>query len=416
MNNKLAEEYFDKGMEMYKSERYFAAVKYWKEAAEYGHVTAMYNMGILYLNGQGVSQDGGEAFDYFLKAAEEGDNDAVYQIGRCFELGMGVDKDLSKACEAYEIAADEGHEKAKERLEALRSNKANQSEESPFASDDILFDMYNEWMKEGKPEPLVNWSFEKTEELNKKLSIAAGDGLANRYRQQITTNSPTKQSTPNAQDAEMIARLGINYLHGIHVEKDFERAYNCFKIGVENGCAVGYYGLGMMYYSGYYVKEDMSIAFRYFEKASNLGHKDATMMLGAIYHDGLGTPKNYHKAFRIFQQLALKGDGNGYYFLASMYEHGEGVRRDRSKAAQLYRVAANMGDEQASKKYNELSRFINNPLAQAGIDIIKDQVKDLLADIISDAVDKMLDENGSVISQFVGDASAELIMTAFSDD
>ena len=43
-------------------------------------------------------------------------------------------------------------------------------------------------------------------------------------------------------------------------------------------------------------------------------------------------------------------------------------------------------------------------------------MKDLLADIISDAVDKMLDENGSVISQFVGDASAELIMTAFSDD
>lgn len=416
MNNNLAEELFEKGMEMYKSERYFAAAKYWTEAAKYGNVSAMYNMGILYLNGQGVSQNGGEAFDYFIKAADEGDNDAVYQIGRCFELGIGVAKDLSKACEVYEVAVDEGHEKAKGRLEALRPSQASSSNDSPFASDDILLDMYNKWMEKGMQEAPVNWSYEKVEEWGKKFSEGLLEGTESRNIQQSPTNSPTKKSAPNEPAAEKIAWMGLNYLYGTHVEKDFERAYHCFTIGSESGSAVGYYGLGMMYDAGNYVKEDVSIAFKYFEKASNLGYDPATIMLGAYFEDGLGTPKDYHKAFRLYQQLALKGDVNGYSFLASMYERGKGVRRDKSKAAQLYRVAANMGDEEASIKYKELSHFINNPLVQAGADIIKDQVKDLISDIVSDAVDKMLDESGSVISQFVGDAAAEFIMGALSDD
>jgi TPR repeat protein len=220
MNNNPAEEYFEKGMEMYKSERYFAAAKYWKEAAQYGHATAMYNIGILYLNGQGVSQDGGEAFDYFIKAADEGDNDAVYQIGRCFEFGIGVAKDLSKACEAYEVAADEGHEKAKERLEILRPIKASSSNDNPFASDDILSDMYNSWVEKGMPEAPVNWSYEKVEEWESRFSNGLLEGSGNRNTQQSTTNSPTKQSASIDPAAEKIARMGFNYLFGTHVEKN----------------------------------------------------------------------------------------------------------------------------------------------------------------------------------------------------
>ncbi len=44
-----------------------------RKAAAGGDLTAMFNLGIMYLNGEGVPQNGREAFKWFLRGAEAGE-------------------------------------------------------------------------------------------------------------------------------------------------------------------------------------------------------------------------------------------------------------------------------------------------------------------------------------------------------
>ena len=52
--------------------------------------------------------DYNKALQYFLKAAEKGLADAMYQVGSIYQNGQGVEKDMKKACRWYEKGAHRG--------------------------------------------------------------------------------------------------------------------------------------------------------------------------------------------------------------------------------------------------------------------------------------------------------------------
>ena len=81
-----------------------------RQAAERGHVSAMYNLGKWLEKGQGVAKDESEAAQWFLRAAEEGDQWAMYDLGKKLEDGRGVPKDATAAAEWFRKAAKMGHE------------------------------------------------------------------------------------------------------------------------------------------------------------------------------------------------------------------------------------------------------------------------------------------------------------------
>jgi uncharacterized protein len=72
-------------------------VKWVRKAAEQGHATAQYNLGLMYDTGYGVPKDLVEAVNWYRKAAEQGDAEAQYKLGVLFEGGQGVRKDLVEA-------------------------------------------------------------------------------------------------------------------------------------------------------------------------------------------------------------------------------------------------------------------------------------------------------------------------------
>ncbi|MBM4126666.1 MAG: sel1 repeat family protein [Nitrospira sp.] len=61
--------------------RYEEAAQIWKKAAELGHRKAMSDLGALYSNGLGVSEDWEEAVTWWTKAVQAGDSEAIYSIG-----------------------------------------------------------------------------------------------------------------------------------------------------------------------------------------------------------------------------------------------------------------------------------------------------------------------------------------------
>ena len=50
---------------------YAAAVKWYRRAAEQGHASAQFNLGVMYDGGQGVLQDYAAAVKWYRRAAEQ---------------------------------------------------------------------------------------------------------------------------------------------------------------------------------------------------------------------------------------------------------------------------------------------------------------------------------------------------------
>jgi len=85
-----------------------AAFKWVKLAAEQGHARAQLTLGWMYLNGQGVTQDSKAAFKWYRLAAEQGDARAQFILGSMYNKGQGVAQDSKAAFKWVKLAADQG--------------------------------------------------------------------------------------------------------------------------------------------------------------------------------------------------------------------------------------------------------------------------------------------------------------------
>src|SRR5208283_4132294 len=64
-----------------------------KTKAESGDAVSQINLGKMYENGQGVSQDQTEAVKWYRKAAVQGDDVAQFNLGIMYDNGYGATKD-----------------------------------------------------------------------------------------------------------------------------------------------------------------------------------------------------------------------------------------------------------------------------------------------------------------------------------
>ena len=84
-------------------------MKWWRKAAEQGFAKAQFNLGMMYDNGYGVTQDYAEAVKWFRKAAEQRVTTAQFNLGVMYEKGEGVLQDTIAAHMWFNIAAENGH-------------------------------------------------------------------------------------------------------------------------------------------------------------------------------------------------------------------------------------------------------------------------------------------------------------------
>ena len=133
----------DIGYRFFKRGEFDKAAEWWTKAAEQGDVYSQFELGLCYLNGQGVPRDyrraaewwtkaaeqgdmcsratqrsigyrfleWGEfdkAVEWLTKAAEQGDRSSQFELGRCYSTGKGVPIDNSKAVEWLTKAAEQG--------------------------------------------------------------------------------------------------------------------------------------------------------------------------------------------------------------------------------------------------------------------------------------------------------------------
>ena len=99
-------------LDAYNNGDYESAFEIWSKWADLGDSDAMYDLGVCYVNGQGVPQDYAEAVKWYRKAADLGNADAMTNLGLCYDNGQGVSQDYAEAVKWYRKAADLGNAEA----------------------------------------------------------------------------------------------------------------------------------------------------------------------------------------------------------------------------------------------------------------------------------------------------------------
>lgn len=96
---------FEDGEDAYNRGDFASAARSWLLAAELGDVEAQYNLGLLYVDGQGVPQDNVEAAEWWRLAAEQGYAHAQHNLGVMYAKGQGVPQDNAEAAKWRRRAA-----------------------------------------------------------------------------------------------------------------------------------------------------------------------------------------------------------------------------------------------------------------------------------------------------------------------
>ena len=246
------------------------AEKWFRKAAEQGHVKAQLQLGKTY-----VERDVSESLKWYQKAAEQGDTEAQFWLGKCYYEGNGVKQD------DYETVKWYG--------KALKKSEA-----------EVLY-----WLG---------------------LRCYRGRDVKRNYLEAVKWF--TKSAEQGNADAQYI--LGNCYFEGKGVEEDLPAAVKWYLKAAEQGNAEAQCMLGTCYSNGEGVTQDLSEAAIWYLKAAEQGNAEALSYLteGALDNgDIFQTDALLDKGLTIspteMEKLSLaakNGNPKAFYELGRLYD------------------------------------------------------------------------------------------------
>ena len=113
---------YEEGLAAYESGDYATALKEWKPLAEQGHAQAQDQLGVMYMQGQGITRDYKASVKWFKLAAEQGYVEAQDNLGGMYYNGQGITQDYVRAYMWWHIVASQGREQAAINLSIIQKN------------------------------------------------------------------------------------------------------------------------------------------------------------------------------------------------------------------------------------------------------------------------------------------------------
>ena len=115
---------FQKGLDAYESGDFATALREWKPIAELGDAEAQVNLGVMYMQGLGVTQDYKAALKWYTLAAEQEYALAQTNLGFMYAEGNGVTQNNARAYMWWNIAASQGINQAAVNLSMVQRKMA----------------------------------------------------------------------------------------------------------------------------------------------------------------------------------------------------------------------------------------------------------------------------------------------------
>lgn len=138
--------------------------------------------------------------------------------------------------------------------------------------------------------------------------------------------------------------LGMMYLNGEYVLRDFSEAKKNFEKAIEMGCVLGYYGLAQLVTS---TKGDKTLAKKYLNEVLDeiiVGNEEDPFfnnLRGNIYSDGGAVHLNISKAIIFYEKAIAEGNVRSLHNLGLIYAYGKGgIEKDIDLALLHFHEAA----------------------------------------------------------------------------
>ncbi|MDI9347920.1 MAG: tetratricopeptide repeat protein [Methylacidiphilales bacterium] len=168
--------------------------------------------------------------------------------------------------------------------------------------------------------------------------------------------------------------LGVLYLDGQVVPKDYERAKEWLERASTLGSAIAEYNLGVLYQNGQsnvLGKSEYDQAFKWYKKSSDKSFVLAYVALAKCYYFGFGVAKDIHQAFNWFLKAAENGDEESMPIVAYLYSRNYSSKLPRPLAWLLLLFGVDQGkNREAAFYWMQRSAIRNNPVAQYNIAIM----------------------------------------------
>lgn len=326
----------------------------YQQYAEQGDTEAQFNLGSMYLSGQGVEQDHAKAAFWFNLAAQANCYRSLYHLACLYMEGMGVNQDSEEAEKLIRRASELG---CSESAEWIRQKDHLNHISSICPS----------WLTEFDGAHFLSFYEKKAVEwLQASANQHHPDAmylLANLY---INNGIKRENYIFGSDNAEQNQKDHIHWLKKTanlgHVDAQFDLALLLKKDGeyyesiswlnaaAENGHAEAQYQLAIAYRIGSLVQEDAIKAGYWFKQACS---KDSTYL--TTYHSWMFDTYNsseclvpYEEALDVYIAKA-ENDIRAQYDLAEMYKSGIGIERDYTKSLEWAKRAAMGGSIEAHK-------------------------------------------------------------------
>jgi uncharacterized protein len=327
-----------------------------KKAADQNLTSAIFNYGILQLNGWGVKWNPFDAFRNFYTAAKDGMPQAEHIVGLLYTDNLIVKKDYIQAYRWVKKAAEQKYEPAEKSLKELISKLPPGSlDTSSTSADPVLKDSTNNGNSLTPSAGLVFIDFDAISDSGQQVTDKMlVEGLSNPGNKNITDTTTEKEKSLEeiSQDKitellkladygspEALTLLGRLYQEGIHFPKN-------------NITAATYYVRAIRFDSptASRLLYDLSKDNQFEKKVQNLSEKnDPEAGFLWYYLTILGFDNRIAEvdAVNLLNKSAASGYLPAINELALNYYTGNHVAKDKKKALQLWHSAEKQNNPEA---------------------------------------------------------------------
>ena len=314
------------------SQSYAIAIDWYKKAIANGCIEAQTSLGVLYEQGKGVTQDYIEAVKWYRKAAEQGHITAKYHIGYCYEHGFGVDVNEDEAIKWYINVVKYGLEKIDR--EGLRYNE-QLAKIKEYKIEDAKYRLLYRWQEKHEIDWLIKVAQYGYAEAQEELGHCYEIGC--QVKKDYTIAAKWYQKAVEQNNNRAKYRLARLYALGKGLKKSTDKAKELVRYNY-NWRDDDSYNIGIQLYYGKDVEQSYEDAVVWFQLAAESEHRPSQNMLGVCYENGHGVEQSYSKAIKWYREAAYE-DNNAKYNLGNCYRYGRGVECSYLNAIRWYKKA-----------------------------------------------------------------------------
>jgi len=291
---------------------YKKSLKWLKKAVKFKIPGAYHVMGLFYEHGIELEQNFKKAFSYYKKEAKSNEVNSIFSLGYYYYKGLEVEQNHKKAFHLFNLAKKRGHIDSYYYLGLYYFNKEYGKQNYKKAIHCFKQSLKSDVFKINAMGLLADCYY-------KGLGTTIDYEKALEYYIQIQ----------NENNIELMLKIADCYFH-VKTPEYYKKAVEIYEKYTTKKYPSSLFNLGICYYEGLGINKDFDKAAECFLIAVYKGNEDSMFYLALMYENGQGVQKNYMKAFQLYSKLTQ--NTTAIRKMAEFYKYGYGVEMNIEKS------------------------------------------------------------------------------------